>query len=206
MYYEINHPLVKHKLTVLRNVATQYKQFRELASELTMLIAYEAMKSIETTTVNVNTPLAGTIGWKIKHDIVVIPILQAGVGMLEGLLKLIPNARVGFLEMSRTPDTQQNISHFEKIPRDLRDPLFFIIDPMLATGNSIIPAIDALKEKGFSFIKVIALISAPEGIKMLEEAHPDIDIYTSSIDECLDENNFIIPGLGDAADRLFGIT
>ena len=206
MYYEINHPLVKHKLTVLRNVATEYKQFRELASELTMLIAYEAMKAIETTTVNVNTPLAGTIGSKIKHDIVVIPILQAGVGMLEGMLRLIPNARVGFLEMTRAPETRQPISHYEKLPKDLRDPLFFIIDPMLATGNSIIPAIDALKEKGFARIKVIALISAPEGIKVLEEAHPDVDIYTSSIDECLDENNFIIPGLGDAADRLFGIT
>ena len=206
MYYEINHPLVKHKLTVLRNVATEYKQFRELASELTMLIAYEAMKSIDTNTVNVNTPLAGTIGCKIKHDVVVIPILRAGVGMLEGMLKLVPNARVGFLEMYKDPETEQLVSYYEKLPQDLQDPHFFVIDPMLATANSIITAIDALKERNFFLISVISLISAPEGIKRLEEAHPDVDIYTGSIDECLDENNFIIPGLGDAADRLFGLT
>ncbi|UCH98712.1 MAG: uracil phosphoribosyltransferase [Candidatus Aminicenantes bacterium] len=206
MYYEINHPLVKHKLTVLRNVATQYKQFRELASELTMLIAYEAMKPLETTSLNVNTPLAGTIGWKIKHDIVVIPILRAGVGMLDGMLRLVPNARIGFVEMHKDPETQEPVSYFEKLPYDLTDPHFFIIDPMLATGSSIISAIDALKQKDFSLITVISLISAPEGIKRVEEAHPDIDIYTGSIDECLDENDYIIPGLGDAADRLFGIT
>ena len=206
MYYEINHPLVKHKLTVLRNVATQYKQFRELASELTILIAYEAMKRLEITALSINTPLAGTVGCKIKHDIVVIPILRAGVGMLEGMLKLVPNARVGFLEMYRDEETQQLVSYYEKLPQELRDPHFFIIDPMLATGSSIIPAIDALKQKNFNLITVISLISAPEGIKRVEESHPDIDIYTGSIDECLDQNNFIIPGLGDAADRLFGIT
>lgn len=205
MYYEINHPLVKHKLTVLRNVATEHKQFRELASELTMLIAYDAMKNLPTNPVTVNTPLAGTAGFKIKHDIVVIPILRAGVGMLEGMLKLVPNARVGFLEMYKHPETQEWVFHYEKLPLDLTDPYFFIIDPMLATGNSVIAAIDILKERGFSLIATISLISAPEGIKRLEEAHPDIDIYTGSIDECLDENNYIIPGLGDATDRLFGI-
>ena len=206
MYYEINHPLVKHKLTVLRNVATEHKQFRELASELTILIAYEAMKHLDTNPVAVNTPLAGTAGFKIKHDIVVIPILSAGVGMLDGMLKLVPNARVGFLEMREDPETGEMVSFYEKLPRELRDPYIFIIDPMLATGNSLIPPINVLKERGFSLISAISLISAPEGIKRLEEAHPDVDIYTGSIDECLDENNYIIPGLGDAADRLFGIT
>ena len=205
MYYEINHPLVKHKLTVLRNVATEHKQFRELASELTMLIAYDAMKHLATNPVTVNTPLAGTAGFKIKHDIVLIPILGAGVGMLEGMLKIVPNARVGFLEMFKDPVTEELVSYYEKLPRDLTDPYFFIIDPMLATANSVIAAIDVLKERGFSLITMISLISAPEGIKRLEEAHPEVDIYTGSIDECLDENNFIIPGLGDATDRLFGI-
>ncbi|MFC2140696.1 uracil phosphoribosyltransferase [Acidobacteriota bacterium] len=206
MYYEINHPLVKHKLTVLRNVATEHKQFRELASELTILIAYEAMKHLDTNPVTVNTPLAGSAGFKIKHDIVVIPILSAGVGMLDGMLKLVPNARVGFLEMREDPETGELVSSYEKLPQELRDPYLFIIDPMLATGNSIIPVINILKERGFSLITAISLISAPEGIKRLEETHPDVDIYTGSIDECLDENNYIIPGLGDAADRLFGIT
>jgi uracil phosphoribosyltransferase len=205
MYYEINHPLVKHKLTVLRNVATEYKQFRELASELTMLIAYDAMKYLDTNPVTVNTPLAGTAGFKIKHDIVVIPILSAGIGMLDGMLKLVPNARVGFLELREDPETGELVCSYEKLPQELRDPYLFIIDPMLATGNSLIPVIDVLKERGFSLIAVISLISAPEGIKRLEEAHPDVDIYTGSIDECLDENNYIIPGVGDAADRLFGI-
>jgi uracil phosphoribosyltransferase len=206
MYYEINHPLVKHKLTVLRNVATEHKQFRELASELTMLIAYEAMKRLEITPLTINTPLAGTVGYKVKHDIVVIPILRTGVGMLDGMLKLVPNARVGFLEMYRDEETQQLVSYYEKLPQELRDPYFFVIDPMLATGTSIIPAVDALKQKHFSLITVISLISAPEGIKRVEESHPDIDIYTGSIDECLDQDNYIIPGLGDAADRLFGLT
>ncbi len=206
MYYEITHPLVKHKLTVLRNAATEHKQFRELAGELTILIGYEAMKNLEINTINVNTPLAGTIGCKIKHDIVVIPILRTGVGMLEGMLKLIPNARVGFLELYKDPDTQKLVSYYERLPHDLKDPYFFIIDPMLATGGSIIAAIEELKERDFSHIAVISLISAPEGIKRIVEAHPEIDIYTGSIDECLDANNNIIPGLGNAHDRLFGIT
>ena len=204
MYYEISHPLVKHKLTVLRNAATSHKQFRELSSELTMLIAYDAMKNLETHQINVDTPLTGTIGSKIKNDIVVIPILRAGVGMLDGMLSLVPNARVGFLGLYRDHDTKMPVSYYEKFPQDLTDPCFYIIDPMLATGGSIIAAIDTLKEKGYNSITVISIIAAPEGIKAVEEAHPDSNIYTGSIDECLDHNKYIIPGLGDAGDRLFG--
>jgi uracil phosphoribosyltransferase len=204
MYHEINHPLVKHKLTVLRNAATHHKQFRELASEITMLIAYDAMKSLETIPVTVDTPLANTVGCKIRNDIVIIPILRAGVGMLDGMLNLVPNARVGFVGMYRDHDTKEPVSYYEKLPSDLEFPHFFIIDPMLATGGSIVATIDSLKDKGIENITVISLISSPEGIKRVEEAHPDVNIYTSSIDECLDENKFIIPGLGDAGDRLYG--
>ncbi len=204
MYQESTHPLVKHKLAVLRNCVTQHKQFRELVAEITMLLGYDAMKNLETEPIHVETPLAQALGLKLKSDIVVIPILRAGVGMLEGMLNLVPNARVGFMGMYRDPDTKQPVSYYEKLPQELTDPHFFIIDPMLATGGSIVATVDALKEKQFEDITVISIISAPEGIKRVEEAHPDVNIYTASIDECLDENKYIVPGLGDAGDRLFG--
>lgn len=204
MYYESTHPLVKHKLTVLRNAVTQHKQFRELVSEITMLLGYESMKNLDIEPLQVETPLAGTIGARLKNDIVIIPILRAGVGMLDGMLNLVPNARVGFMGIYRDHETKEPVTYYEKLPQDLHSPSFFIIDPMLATGGSIISTIDLLKEKGFDDITVIAILSAPEGIKFVEEAHPDVKIYTGSIDECLDENKFIVPGLGDAGDRLFG--
>ncbi|MCP5107605.1 MAG: uracil phosphoribosyltransferase [bacterium] len=204
MYYESTHPLVKHKLTVLRSSVTQHKQFRELVSEITMLLGYDAMKDLEIEPLRVETPLAGTVGARLKNEIIVIPILRAGVGMLDGMLNLVPNARVGFVGIYRDPETKQPVSYYEKLPNELVDPHFFIIDPMLATGGSIVATIDSLKEKGFTAITVIAIISAPEGIKLVEEAHPDVKIYTGSIDECLDENKYIVPGLGDAGDRLFG--
>lgn len=204
MYYEINHPLVKHKLTVLRDNSTRHKQFRELVSELTLLIAYDAMKDLETIPVAVDTPLAPTIGATLKNDIVIIPILRAGIGMLDGMLSLVPNARVGFEGIYRDHDTKEPVSYYEKLPQGLTNPYFFIIDPMLATGGSIIATIDSLKAKGFQAITVISIIASPEGMKRLEEAHPDVNIYTGSIDECLDENKYILPGLGDAGDRLFG--
>jgi uracil phosphoribosyltransferase len=204
MYYEINHPLVKHKLTVLRNAATKHKQFRELVSEITMLIAYDAMKNLETIPMQVDTPLAGTIGATLKNDLVIIPILRAGVGMLDGMLNLVPNARVGFVGMYRDHETKQPVSYYEKLPQDLNHPHFFIIDPMLATGGSLVASIDSLKKQGFTDITIISIIASPEGIKYVEETHPDVKIYTGSIDECLDENKYIIPGLGDAGDRLFG--
>jgi len=204
MYYESTHPLVKHKLTVLRNAVTQHKQFRELVSEITMLLGYESMKNLDIEPLRVETPLAGTIGARLKNDIVIIPILRAGVGMLDGMLNLVPNARVGFMGIYRDHETKEPVTYYEKLPQDLHSPSFFIIDPMLATGGSIISTIDILKEKGFFDITIIAILSAPEGIKSVEEAHPDVKIYTGSIDECLDDNKFIVPGLGDAGDRLFG--
>ena len=204
MYYESTHPLVKHKLTVLRNTVTQHKQFRELVSEITMLLGYDAMKDLEIEPLRVETPLAGTIGARLKNEVVIIPILRAGVGMLDGMLNLVPNARVGFMGIYRDHVTKEPVTYYEKVPKNLQNPVFFIIDPMLATGGSIIATIDMLKEEGYKDITVIAIISAPEGIKIVEDAHPDIKIYTGSIDECLDENKYIVPGLGDAGDKIFG--
>ncbi|MCU0287664.1 MAG: uracil phosphoribosyltransferase [Acidobacteria bacterium] len=204
MYYEITHPLVKHKLTVLRNNVTLHTQFRELISEITLLLAYEAMRNLETEPFKVETPLAGTIGAKVHSDIVVIPILRAGMGMMEGILALVPSARVGFVGIYPDPVSQQPVSYAEKLPQGLKDPHYFVIDPMLATGNSIVAAIDSLKENNCTPITVISIISAPEGIKRVEETHPDVDIYTASIDECLDNKNYIVPGLGNVGDRLFG--
>ncbi|MGE5341105.1 MAG: uracil phosphoribosyltransferase [Candidatus Omnitrophota bacterium] len=204
MHDEISHPLVKHKLTVLRNLGTHHKQFRELTSELTALIAYDAMKNLETEPVAVQTPLVETVGSKIKNEIVIVPILRAGIGMLDGILNLVPNAHVGFMGIFRDHDTKKPVVYYEKMPQGLINPHCFIIDPMLATGGSIVATIDELKKKDFKVITVISIIAAPEGIQLVEEFHPDVPIFTGSIDECLDENKYIVPGLGDAGDRLFG--
>jgi uracil phosphoribosyltransferase len=204
MHYEINHPFLKHKLTVLRDSKTQHKEFRELANEITMLICYEALKNIEIEDYTIETPMAPMIGKRMKNDIVVVPILRAGVGMLDGILTLVPNARVGFVGMYRDHDTKMRVEYYSKLPEDVKNPLVFIIDPMLATGGSVVATIDLLKNRGFNNIVLISIISAPEGIKTVETAHPDVPIFTGNIDDYLDDNKYIIPGLGDAGDRLFG--
>jgi len=204
MHHEINHPFLKHKLTALRDLHTEHKEFRELANEITMLICYEALKNIEIEDYNIETPMAPMVGKRMKNDIVVVPILRAGVGMLDGILTLVPNARVGFVGMYRDHDTKKPVEYYSKLPEDVKNPLVFIIDPMLATGGSVVATIDLLKRKGFNNIVMISIISAPEGIKVVEDAHPDVQIFTGNIDQYLDENKYIIPGLGDAGDRLFG--
>ena len=205
MHTEINHPLVKHKISLLRNRATGIKEFRELTNEITMLVAYEALKHTETETVKVETPLTETTGEQIASDIFIIPILRAGIGMLHGMLTLLPNARVGFVGMYRDHETQKPVEYYENIPvPSTRPPCIMLIDPMLATGGSIIAAIDLLKRRELHNISVLSIISAPEGIACVESAHPNTPIYTAQIDERLDDNKYIIPGLGDAGDRLFG--
>jgi len=204
MYNEINHPFLKHKLTVLRDQKTEHKDFRELANEITMLICYEALKNIEVEDFEIQTPMSKMTGKKMKNEIVVVPILRAGIGMLDGILTLVPNARVGFVGMYRDHETKKPVEYYSKLPEDVRNPLVFLIDPMLATGGSAVATIDLLKNKGFSNIVLISIISAPEGIKVVEEAHPDVQIFTGNVDERLDHNKYIIPGLGDAGDRLFG--
>jgi uracil phosphoribosyltransferase len=204
MYQEIKHPFLTHKLTALRDINTSHKEFRELASEITMLICYEALKNIEVEDYEIKTPMTVMTGKRVKNDIVVVPILRAGVGMLDGILSLVPNARVGFLGIYRDHDTKLPVEYYSKLPENLTNPLVFIIDPMLATGGSVVAAIDILKKQGYANIVLISIISAPEGIKVVEDAHPDVEIFTGSVDEYLDDNKYIVPGLGDAGDRLYG--
>ncbi|MFA5518316.1 MAG: uracil phosphoribosyltransferase [Spirochaetota bacterium] len=204
MYHEIKHPFLTHKLTALRDINTSHKEFRELSSEITMLLCYEALKNIEVEDYEIKTPMTKMIGKRMKNDIVIVPILRAGVGMLDGILKLVPNARVGFLGIYRDHDTKLPVEYYSKLPENLTNPLVFIIDPMLATGGSVVAAIDILKKQGFDHIVLISIISAPEGIKVVEDAHPDVQIFTGNVDDFLDENKYIIPGLGDAGDRLYG--
>lgn len=204
MHHEIKHPFLTHKLTALRDINTSHKEFRELSSEITMLICYEALKNIEVEDYEIKTPMTRMIGKRMKNDIVIVPILRAGVGMLDGILRLVPNARVGFLGIYRDHDTKLPVEYYSKLPENLTNPLVFIIDPMLATGGSVVAAIDILKKQGFDHIVLISIISAPEGIKVVEDAHPDVQIFTGNVDDFLDENKYIIPGLGDAGDRLYG--
>ncbi len=204
MHQEINHPLLKHKLTALREENTNHKEFRELANEITMLICYEALKNIEVEDLEIKTPMTTMTGKKVKNDIVVVPILRAGVGMLDGILTLVPNAHVGFVGLYRDHDTKEPVEYYCKLPEKMKDPLVFIIDPMLATGGSAAATIDLLKREGFKNIVLIAIIAAPEGIETVESQHPDVPIFCGGVDERLDENKYIIPGLGDAGDRLFG--
>lgn len=204
MYFEVDHPCVKHKLTILRDKNTNSKQFRELASELTKFIAYEALKNIELEDVEIETPLAKMTGKQIKNDVIFIPVLRAGVGMLDGILDLVPTGKVGFVGLYRDHNTKEAVEYYCKLPEVDKNSQVLIVDPMLATGGSLIAAIDLLKREGYNRITVVTIISSPEGIKTLEEAHPEVKVYTGNVDDYLDDNKYIVPGLGDAGDRLFG--
>lgn len=204
MHEEIHHPCVQHKLSLIRDIDTGHKKFRELATEITMFVCYEALKEVRVEDVTVQTPVAEAKCRKIVEDIVVIPILRAGVGMLEGILDLVPTARVGFLGMYRDEATAQPVAYYQKLPHQTATALNIIIDPMLATGGSTAAAIDILKEAGATKIVVVCIVTCPEGLKAVETAHPDVKIYTASIDDRLNEKKYIVPGLGDAGDRLFG--
>jgi len=200
----IDHPCVQHKLAIIRDIDTGHKRFRELATEITKFICYEALKNIKTKEVTVETPVANAVCRKIDTDIVVIPILRAGVGMLEGILELVPTARVGFVGVYRDEETKLPVTYYERFPPQIQGGTCIIIDPMLATGGSTVAAIDLLKEKGADNIIVICIVTCPEGIGLVEEAHPDVMIYAAAIDDELNEKKYIVPGLGDAGDRLFG--
>ena len=204
MHEQIDHPCVQHKLAIIRDVNTGHKRFRELATEITKFLCYEALKNIKTKDVEVQTPLATASCHKIDTDLVVVPILRAGVGMLEGILELVPTARVGFVGLYRDEETKQPVSYYERFPPQTQGGTCIIIDPMLATGGSTVAAVDVLKKAGAGQIVVICIVTCLEGLSLVEEAHPDVPIYTASIDERLDDNKYIVPGLGDAGDRLFG--
>ncbi|ALV21697.1 MAG: uracil phosphoribosyltransferase [Carnobacterium sp.] len=204
-FHVINHPLIQHKVTILRNKETGTKDFREAVNEIARLMAYEVSRDMPLQDVEIETPLVKTTQ---KHlagkKVAIIPILRAGLGMVDGILDLIPAAKVGHVGMYRDHETLEAVEYFIKLPTDIQDRQLFVVDPMLATGASAIAAIEALKKRGASSIKFVCIVAAPEGVKALEEAHPDVDIYTAALDEKLDENGYILPGLGDAGDRLFG--
>jgi uracil phosphoribosyltransferase len=204
MHIQIDHPCVQHKLSLIRNVDTGHKKFRELATEITEFVCYEALKNINTREVDVQTPLEVAKCRMIDHDIVVVPVLRAGVGMLEGILELVPTARVGFVGLYRDEDTKEPVAYYERFPPQAKNGTCIIIDPMLATGGSTVAAIDQLKDYGAKDIIVICIVTCPEGLALVEEKHPEVPVYTAAIDKYLNENKYIVPGLGDAGDRLFG--
>lgn len=204
MHFKIDHPCVQHKLALIRNVETGHKKFRELATEITEFVCYEALKNVNTREVEVQTPIEVATCRMIDHDIVVVPVLRAGIGMLEGILELVPTARVGFVGLYRDEKTKEPVSYYERFPPQAKTGTCIIIDPMLATGGSTVAAIDQLKEFGAKDIIVICIVTCPEGLALVEEKHPDVPVYTAAIDKKLNENKYIVPGLGDAGDRLFG--
>ncbi|CAM2929472.1 uracil phosphoribosyltransferase [Paenibacillus sediminis] len=200
-----DHPLIQHKLTIIRDEATNTKDFRELVDEVATLMAYEITRDIPLETIPVKTPVAQTEGKMISGRMLgLIPILRAGLGMLDGVLKLLPAAKVGHVGLFRDPATLQPVEYYVKLPTDVTERELIVIDPMLATGGSAIAAIDVLKKRGCTQIKMMNLIASPEGVKAVQDAHPDVDIYVAALDERLDEHGYIIPGLGDAGDRLYG--
>jgi uracil phosphoribosyltransferase len=204
MHELIDHPCVQHKLAIIRDEETGHKRFRELSKEITKFVCYEALKNIKVKQVTVRTPLADAVCKKIDTDLVVVPILRAGVGMLEGILELVPTARVGFVGLYRDEDTKEPVTYYQRLPTQARGGTCIIIDPMLATGGSTAAAIDVLKAAGAGSIVVVCIVTCPEGLALVEEEHPDVPIYTAAIDDRLDERKYIVPGLGDAGDRLFG--
>ena len=202
---ELNHPLVEHKLSILRNKKTGTKEFREIVSELATMLCYEAMKDAELNEIEIETPIQKMTAHVINEDkYAFVPILRAGTGMLDGIIKVVPNAKIGHIGMYRDEETFVPNVYFFKVPKDIEKRDVIILDPMLATGGSGLDAIELLKEKGVKNIKFLCIIAAPEGIKRIEEKHPHVQIYCAHIDEKLNEHAYIVPGLGDAGDRIFG--
>ena len=201
----IDHPLIQHKLTMIRDKDTGPKDFRELVEEVSLLMAYEVTRELPLQEVEVETPICRTKGYAIAGKKVgIVPILRAGLGMVNGILRLIPTAKVGHIGVYRDPETLKPVEYYCKLPGDVEERDFIVIDPMLATGGSAAAAIEFLKEKGCTGIRLMCLLAAPEGLEAVQRAHPDVDIYTAAIDERLNDHGYIIPGLGDAGDRLFG--
>ncbi|MEQ8156481.1 MAG: uracil phosphoribosyltransferase [Clostridiaceae bacterium] len=202
---QINHPLVQHKLALIRCKDTGSKDFRELVEEVSMLLAYEVTRDLQTEYVEIETPICKTRHLMLAgKKLAIVPILRAGLGMVDGMLKLIPAAKVGHIGLYRDEETLKPVEYFCKLPQDIAERDIMVVDPMLATGGSAADAISLLKEKGAKSLKLVCLISSPEGLKYVQETHPDVDVYVGAIDEKLNDHGYIVPGLGDAGDRLFG--
>ena len=201
----LDHPLIQHKLAVLRDKDTPVKEFRELVSEIAGLMCYEATRNLPTTEVEVQTPVAVAKCHKLSgKKLAIIPILRAGLGMVDSMVDLIPNAKIGHIGLYRDPETHLPVEYYCKLPEDIGNRQVFVVDPMLATGGSAIAAIDFLKKHGCKSIIMMNIIGCPEGVKAVQEAHPDVELYLAALDERLNDHAYIIPGLGDAGDRIFG--
>ena len=201
----LDHPLIQHKLTYIRDVKTGTKQFRELVDEVSMLMGFEITRNLPVKETEVQTPVTTCQSQVLTgKKIGIIPILRAGLGMVDGLLQLLPAAKVGHIGLYRDPETLQPVEYYIKLPTDIQDRILIVVDPMLATGGSANDAIESLKKRGAKSIKLMCLVAAPEGIKIIQENHPDVDIYLGALDDSLNEDGYIVPGVGDAGDRLYG--
>jgi len=200
-----DHPLIQHKVSIMRDKNTPSKEFRDIAREVAMLMAYEVTRDLPTEEIDIETPICPTRVKMLKGlDVAIVPILRAGLGFVDGMLEIIPNAKVGHVGLYRDPETHEPVEYYCKLPEDIDKRKVIIVDPMLATGGSAIAAVDFVKKRGAKDISLMFLIAAPEGIEALTKAHPDVDIYIAAKDDHLNENAYIVPGLGDAGDRIFG--
>ena len=201
----MDHPLIQHKIGIIRREETGSKDFRTLVSEIAMLMCYEATRDLKLTDVEINTPICKTTVKELKgKKLAVVPILRAGLGMVDGMLNMIPAAKVGHIGLYRDPETLEPVEYYCKLPADCANREVFVVDPMLATGGSSVAAIQMLKDKGVKNIRLMCIIAAPEGVERMKKEHPDVDLYIGSLDEKLNDHGYIVPGLGDAGDRIFG--
>lgn len=200
----MTHPLISHKLTIMRNKETSVKDFRECAHEVALLLGYEATKDLKLRDYEIATPICKTTGKQIERQVALVPILRAGLGMVDALMDLIPAAKIGHIGLYRNEETLEPVEYYCKLPTDIAERQVLVLDPMLATGGSAVAAINFIKKRGAKNIKFVCIIAAPVGIETLRKAHPDVEIFCGALDEKLNENGYIVPGLGDAGDRLFG--
>ena len=201
----VDHPLITHKLSIMRNKKTGSKDFRELLNEIAMLMGYEITRDLPLEDVIIETPVTKTKAAMVSgKKLAIVPILRAGIGMVDGILSLVPVAKVGHIGLYRDPQTHKPVEYYCKLPVDIQDRIVILVDPMLATGGSASDALTLLKNRGCKNIKFLCLVAAPEGVKRVQDDHPDVDIFTAALDECLNDHDYIVPGLGDAGDRIFG--
>ena len=200
----IKHPLISHKLTFMRDEKTGHKEFRENLNEIASLMAYEVCRDLPLKDIHIKTPVAECDTQVLDTEVILVPILRAGMGLVDGIMDLIPTAKVGFIGLYRDENTLEPVEYFAKFPKELKEGIALVLDPMLATGGSAIAAVNMMNQRGVKNIKMVCLVGAPEGIEAFQKAHPDIDLYLAAIDDHLNENGYIVPGLGDAGDRIYG--